>query len=196
MPRRAANDPQKHNNKRLLLICIFNGDSWTNYIFMDYKIRRGKDKGEMGGPMPLAMQTGTRVPSAPTSVQQEGPQGPAGRRLLPPVLEDFVVYRTNYTTSKSWLPSEWSSMEWMSSSPNGRLGTSGEQEGMRGGGSTPCCTESELTDVLTRRRHSWEVCKRGGLWKSCGPPESPPEGAKLAWMNRTNIDIDQVKERK
>lgn len=46
-PQRAVNDPQKHNNKRLLLICIFNGDSWTNYIFMDYKIRRGR-RGEEG----------------------------------------------------------------------------------------------------------------------------------------------------
>lgn len=78
-PQRAVNDPQKHNNKPLLLICIFNGDSWTNYIFMDYKIRRGRRREEGGGMMPLAMQTGMRVPSAPASVWQEGPRGPAGR---------------------------------------------------------------------------------------------------------------------
>ena len=40
-------------------------------------IRSGGGGG--GGMMPLAMQTGTRVPSAPASVLQEGPGGPAGR---------------------------------------------------------------------------------------------------------------------
>lgn len=47
--------------------------------------------------MPLAMQTGTRVPSAPASVRQEGPRGPAGRGHA--CYHQYCdVNRTNYTT--------------------------------------------------------------------------------------------------
>lgn len=89
LPPRSVNDPQKHNNKRLLLICIFNGDSWTNYIFIDYRADRGR-----GGMMPLAMQVGTRVPSAPASVK--GRRGPGAQHCVLLVLVYFVFRNNNY----------------------------------------------------------------------------------------------------
>lgn len=89
LPPRSVNDPQKHNNKRLLLICIFNGDSWTNYIFIDYRADRGR-----GGMVPLAMQVGTRVPSAPASVK--GRRGPGAQHCVLLVLVYFVFRNNNY----------------------------------------------------------------------------------------------------
>lgn len=49
--------------------------------------------------MPLAMQTGTRVPSAPASVRQEGPGARRGGETPVTVLNYFVVNRTNYRES-------------------------------------------------------------------------------------------------
>lgn len=54
--------------------------------------------------MPLAMQTGTGVPSAPASVQQEGPRGPAGRgHACYHQQKCFVVNSTNYGTEHNIL---------------------------------------------------------------------------------------------
>lgn len=65
---------------------------------MDYKIRRGKEK---GGPDAISDADRYEGPICNGICTAGGAPGPggAGRRLLPPVLEYLIVNRTNYTTS-------------------------------------------------------------------------------------------------
>lgn len=74
--RGASLTSRKNNNKRLLLFCMFNGDSWTNYIFMDCNEGGGvhdaiSNAGRYEGPICTSICPAGGAP---------GPGG-AGRRL-------------------------------------------------------------------------------------------------------------------
>lgn len=132
---------------------------------MDYKIG-------VGGTVPLAMQTGSGVPSAPASVQQEGRRGLGGRQERLFAATHLIVNRANI------LPHAHKEVcSCCVCVPTRCLGSSAPSFYMRIllplGGNIRLATAEP--DYRVRRTQAWSSTSQSAVGSISGPTSCPPE---------------------